>query len=375
MPNDPSPKAFWEASIANNPLWNWALALGLALGIFFLVLLIISIATRRLRRVAERTPTKLDDLILTMLGDLRAWCVLVVAVYVASRFLLLPLQVHQTLRVVLVAAIGLQLLITSRLVVDFVIGGLVNRNRTPDGQPDPSLASASGILRFLAMLVLASLLLLLALTNLGIEITPLITGLGIGGIAVALAAQSILGDLFGSLSILFDKPFLIGDFIVVGEHKGTVEKIGVKTTRVRALTGEQLIFSNRDLLDSRIQNFKRMEERRIVGVVNVVYETPAEKLEALPALIRGIVESQPLTRFDRAHFKALSTYSLDFEYVYFVKSPEYNVFMDTQQAINLALFRAFQREGLEFAYPTAVEIFRPGAEPGSTPPNRPAPQR
>jgi small-conductance mechanosensitive channel len=251
------------------------------------------------------------------------------------------------------------LLITSRLVVDFVIGAIGAQHQAGDGQPDPSIVSASGIIRSVVMLTAGSVLVLLALANLGVEVTPLITGLGIGGIAVALAAQSILGDLFGSLTILLDKPFLVGDFIIVGDQMGTIEKIGIKTTRVRALSGEQLVFSNTDLLSSRIRNFKRMYERRVVFSVGVVYETPVEKLQRIPEIIRQSILTQPQTRFDRAHFNTFGAYSLNFEAVYFVTTPDYNRYMDIQQAINLELVRRFGEEHIEFAYPTQVEIYRP----------------
>jgi len=160
------------------------------------------------------------------------------------------------------------------------------------------------------------------------------------------------GDLFASLSIVLDKPFVMGDFIIVGSEMGTVEKIGLKTTRVQALSGEQLIFANTDLLQSRIRNFKRMQERRIVFTVGVIYDTPASKLADIPQMIRTIVESRENTRFDRSHLKEFGAFAVTFETVYYVLVPDYNVYMDVQQTINLALFEKFAAEGVEFAYPT-----------------------
>jgi len=186
----------------------------------------------------------------------------------------------------------------------------------------------------------------------GVDITALIAGLGIGGIAVALALQNVLGDLFASLSIVLDKPFVIGDFIIVDDLLGTVEHIGLKTTRVRSLFGEQLVFSNSDLLNSRIRNYKRMHERRIVFSLGVTYQTPYEKLAAIPDIIREIIELQEQVRFDRAHFKEYGDFALEFEIVYYMLVPDYNAYMDTQQAINLALYERFEKEGISFAYPT-----------------------
>jgi small-conductance mechanosensitive channel len=217
---------------------------------------------------------------------------------------------------------------------------------------DAAAATTISAGRFVGALVLWSVALLLALDNLGVDVTALVAGLGIGGIAVALAAQNILGDLFASLSIVMDQPFVLGDFIVVGDKLGTVEKIGLKTTRLRSLSGEQLIFSNTELLKSTIRNYKRMFERRVLFELGVVYQTPHEKLARIPGLIRAIVETQQRVRFDRAHFKAFGDSALVFETVYFVLSPEYNDYMDIHQAVNLAIVAKFAQEQIEFAYPT-----------------------
>ena len=190
------------------------------------------------------------------------------------------------------------------------------------------------------------------LDNLGFEITTVIAGLGIGGIAIALAAQAILGDLFSYFVIFFDRPFEIGDFIVTGEFKGNIEHIGIKTTRVRSLGGEQLIFANSDLTNSRIQNFKRMDRRRVVFKLAVIYQTPAEKLEDIVGVVKKIVVDHPDVTYDRGHFASFSSFSLDFEFVYFVLSSDYNHYMDIQQDINLKIYREFENRGIKFAYPT-----------------------
>ncbi len=194
--------------------------------------------------------------------------------------------------------------------------------------------------------------LLLLLDNLGVNITTLVASLGIGGIAVALALQNILGDLFASLSIAMDKPFLVGDFIVVDDLMGTVRHIGLKTTRIKSLGGEELVFSNNDLLKSRVRNYKRMAERRVVFGFGVTYDTPPETLESLVAAVRRIIEAKDGTRFDRAHFKNFGASNLDFEAVYCILSADYNAFMDAQQRINLALLRHCNEHGINFAFPT-----------------------
>jgi small-conductance mechanosensitive channel len=193
---------------------------------------------------------------------------------------------------------------------------------------------------------------LFLIDNLGYDITTLVAGLGIGGIAIALAAQTILGDLFSYLVIFFDKPFEIGDFIVVEDKMGTVEYIGIKTTRLRTLGGEQLICSNTDLTNSRVHNYKRMQERRVVFGLGVIYGTRAAQLKIIPKLIRDIIESIDGTRFDRAHFKSFGDFSLNFEVVFYVLSADYNRYMDIQEAINTQIFEVFEKEEIEFAFPT-----------------------
>jgi small-conductance mechanosensitive channel len=190
------------------------------------------------------------------------------------------------------------------------------------------------------------------LDNLGFEISAVIAGLGIGGIAIALAAQAILGDLFSYFVIFFDRPFEIGDFIVIGDKKGNVEYIGIKTTRLRSLSGEQLVFSNTDLTNSRIQNFRRMERRRVVFKLGVVYETPGNQLAEIPVIVKEIIDEQPDVTFDRGHFASYGDFSLNFEFVYYVMSSDYNKYMDTQQAINLKIYQEFEKRGIVFAYPT-----------------------
>jgi len=217
---------------------------------------------------------------------------------------------------------------------------------------DGSETTASNLFRFLAKLCLYIVIFLLILHNFGVNIATLVTGLGVGGIAIALAVQNILGDLFASMTIVLDKPFVVGDFITVDDFNGTIEHIGMKTTRIRSLGGEQLIFSNTDLLKSRIRNYKRMNERRVVFKVGVLYETPKEKLQRIPSLIRTAIERQAKTRFERSHLVSFGDSALNFETVYWVTQSDYTLFCDLHQAIGLEIFEQFNLEGIGFAYPT-----------------------
>ena len=216
---------------------------------------------------------------------------------------------------------------------------------------DRAAATRAAVLGFILRLVIGSLILLTALSLLGFNITTLLASLGIGGIGVALAVQNILGDLFASLSIAFDKPFIVGDFIVVDEYLGAVEYVGLKTTRIRSLSGEQIIFSNTDLLKSRIRNFKRMLERRAVFSFSVAFETSQEHLERLPGTLKTIIAALDKARFDRAHLKEFTESGYLFEVVYYVLDPDPGFHMDLQQSINLALNRHLQAEGIAFAVP------------------------
>ncbi|MBT8088325.1 MAG: mechanosensitive ion channel family protein, partial [Gammaproteobacteria bacterium] len=219
-------------------------------------------------------------------------------------------------------------------------------------EEDAGAVAAMDIVSFLVRVAIWTVVVLVALDNLGVNITALVAGLGVGGIAVALAAQNIIGDLFASLSIVLDKPFVLGDFLVIDGLAGTVESVGLKTTRVRSLSGEQLVFSNNDLLNSRIRNFGRMQERRVPFSIGVTYQTPAEKLEQIPRIVEDILSHQDGARFDRAHFQKFGDFSLLFEIVYYVESSDYTLFMDIQQAINMEIFRRFEEAGIDFAYPT-----------------------
>jgi small-conductance mechanosensitive channel len=207
------------------------------------------------------------------------------------------------------------------------------------------------VMGLICRIALWAIALLVMLDNLGFNVTTLMASLGIGGIAVALAVQNVLGDIFSSISIALDKPFVIGDFIVVEGYMGTVEYVGLKTTRIRSLDGEQIIFSNSELLKSRIRNYKRMQERRVQFGFNIDYETSHALVQMIPGMIKGIIEAQAGgIRFDRAHFKGYGEKALQFEVVYFLPTPDFNAYMDVQQAINLAMLQQFRELGVDFGY-------------------------
>jgi len=331
-----------------NPVWMWLVAVAVVALSWLILHVLTRLLVNRLKGIAQKTPSRFDDLLVDLLSRTRLPFILVVAFYAGSALLVLPDAAKAALHAVFVLALLLQAGYWADSVVTFWIRRTADRKL----QQDAAAATSLSAFAFAARAAIWTLVVLVALDNLGIRITTLLAGVGIGGIAIALAVQRVLSDLFASLSILIDRPFVIGDFIVVGDLMGTVDRIGLKTTRVHSLSGEQIIFSNSDLLASRVRNYKQLYERRIAFSFGVTYQTPLDALEGIPALVEGIVENLPDVRFDRCHFKAFGPSSLDFEVVYYVVLPSYVVYMDRQQAINLAIMRAFEARGIEFAYPT-----------------------
>ncbi|MGD8395005.1 MAG: mechanosensitive ion channel family protein [Candidatus Eiseniibacteriota bacterium] len=337
-----------ERTFLGNRLLDWAIVAGLLVGVYAVLAILRTLIAGRLEKLAARTATSIDDLVVAVIrrtglaAAIGVWCL------VGNSILELPDDVAQAARVAGLVA----LLFQAGLWASAAIGFAVKQQRARAMENHPGAVTTIDAVGFIARLVSWSIALLLLLDNLGINISALVTGLGIGGIAIALAVQNILGDLLASLAIVFDKPFEHGDFIIVGDFLGTIERVGLKTTRVRSLSGEQLIFSNADLLGSRIRNYKRMRERRVAFSIGVVYQTPHDDVAAIPGMLREIVEAQDKVRFDRAHFKQFGDSALEFEIVYYVLGADYNLYMDIQQAINLGISARFAEHGIQFAYPT-----------------------
>lgn len=332
----------------SNTFSAWLTAAALALVIFLALWSAKKLLLGRFRKRAAEQGSQLTELLRGIVSGSSVLFFLVTALFLALQVLEVSPGLEKTSRLVFIIALLLQ----AGFIGNRIIAFFLEQYRRSHLDRDAAGVTTVSALAFAAKLVLWALVLLLALDNLGINVTGLVAGLGIGGIAVALAAQSVLGDLFASLSIVLDKPFVIGDFIILGNELGTVEHIGLKTTRIKSLSGEQLIIGNADLLNSRIRNFKRMTERRALFSIGVTYQTSPEKLAAIPGMLREIIEKQENLRFERAHFKEFADFALVFEVVYWVLDPAYAVFMDRQQEINLEIARRFAAAGIEFAYPT-----------------------
>ena len=333
--------------ILKNSILDYIICLSLFLISIFFINLFRRFILHKLRQWAERTTTTLDDFLVGIFQNYLIPLLYFGAFYLSIRTLTLNPTLSK-----LIDILGLVLLtiFAIRCLMAVISYGL--EVYWLKSQKDVAKErSLGGILKIIKAIVWG-LGIIFLLDNLGFKISTVIAGLGIGGVAVALAAQTILGDLFSYFAIFFDRPFEVGDFIIVGDYLGTIEHIGIKTTRIRSLGGEQIVFSNADLTNSRVRNYKRMDQRRVVFKLGVTYQTTLEQLKMIPRIITGVIKNTKDTVFDRAHFFSYGDFSLIFEVVYYVLSRDYNKYMDTQQEINFAIKEKFEKQGIEFAYPT-----------------------
>ncbi len=330
-----------------NRILDYVISVAVFLVALLLVRVFKHIILRRLRVWAERTSTKIDDFMIHTFEKTLFPIFYFGSFYLAVRILVLPPALNKyidVLGVVVLTFFGVRFLIA---LVIYVIEMYWARKEGGTVQA----GNIRGIFPVIKV-VMWGIGIAFLLDNLGFKISTVIAGLGIGGVAVALAAQAVLGDLFSYFAILFDRPFEIGDFIIIDDYMGTIEHVGLKTTRIRSLGGEQLVFSNTDLTNSRVRNYKRMDKRRVVFSLGVTYQTGLEDLKEIPSIIRGIIDNVNSTIFDRAHFASYGDFSLNFEVVYYVMSSDYNKYMDIQQKINIEIMEEFLKRGIEFAYPT-----------------------
>jgi small-conductance mechanosensitive channel len=370
----PSLEKFWQHDFLGNDIRSWTFALATFLITLTVLPLVKGFISARRRHRAERDAQqtgsvanapvgnahhaiRLATLLVERTGLFFLWAV---AVYLASRDLTFtpPVERILTIGIVLIfwTQVGLWAMTAVRYAIDL-------RRKSSAGL-DTLLTSSMDVILFAAGLLIWAMVLLLALDNLGVQIKPLLAGLGIGGIAVALAVQTVLSDLLASMSIALDKPFSIGDSLTVGEIQGTVEHIGVKSTRLRSLSGEQIIMGNTDILKSRVRNYGRMRERRAIFQFGVSYETEPKALAAIPGLVREIIESTPNTRFDRCHFLAYGATTLQFEVVFYSTKPDFNTYADAQQSINLAIIERLRAMKVSLTAPNRTAVYFENPLPG-----------
>lgn len=340
--NDFIKQIYW-----NNTIEQYITAISILAAGVIVLWIFKKIILSRLTRISQRTATIIDDLLVKLIEKSLLPLAYLGLLYFAINTLSVPQVV---VKIINTASAVLITYLVTRIVISAINQLLQTYTKKSDDteKQEKQLKGIKGLINFVIWIIA----LIFLLDNLGVQVSAVVAGLGIGGIAVALAAQAILGDLFSYFVIFFDRPFEVGDFIIVGDKLGSVEYIGIKTTRIRAIGGEQLVFSNTDLTNSRIHNFKKMERRRIVFKLGVIYQTPAEKLKIIPGLVKQIIEEVADTTYDRGHLSNFGDFSINYEFVYYVNGSDYTKYMDIQQEINLNIYKKFEEEKIEFAYPT-----------------------
>ena len=345
-------------------LWsNTAYEYLMAFIIFVISIIVLKIfqviILAKLRKLALKTKTDFDDMLIEMFSGVRPPFYILVSLYFALKSLFLSELVEMVIRVLFIVVIVFEVIQAAVKLFEYFLGKYLEKAQKESGKKILTISMVN-TLKFFVKLILWSLGTLMILSNLGVNVTSIIAGLGVGGIAIALAAQGILADIFSSFSIYFDRPFEVGDFIQVGTEKGEVEKIGLKTSRLRTPQGEELIISNQELTSARVQNFKRMEKRRISFSLGLTYDTTAEKLEKIPKIIKAIVDKESMAEFDRCFFVTYGDSALVFDIVYYVESPDYIDYLEVNQTINLAIYKKFATEKIDFAYPTQTIVTKQG---------------
>ena len=349
---------FLSRTYLNNTMQDYLIvAAGIVVGII-LIPLFRKLLLRPFRRLAGRTETKIDDFVIDSLENFGLPILNLLIIYFGINYLTLSEKADKYLHGAFVVFITYYAVRLVSSTVLLILQSYVRKDE--DGEE--KVKQLGGIMLLINVFIWA-IGSLSIFSNLGYDVTTIIAGLGIGGIAIALAAQNILGDLFNYFVIFFDRPFEIGDFIVIDDKKGNVEHIGIKTTRLKSLSGEQLILSNSDLTKSRIHNFKRLDRRRISFTLGIVYETSLDQLKEIPEIIKSIIASVELTTLDRVHFLTYGDYSLKYEVVYFVETSDYNTYADIQQEINFKIFEIFKQKNIKFAYPSQTVFTAPGDPP------------
>ena len=356
-------RTLWQTEFLWNPAGRWVLATLLFLVTFTLLPLVRGYISKQRRNWLESgrdLPTAIEVLTLLVSRTSKLF-LFTLAITLASTQLDFPKRIDRIIQIAIVLTFWFQVGLWGMAAVRYAIDKRARRG----GGMDPTLAGSIDIIVFIAGITIWAMAFLLALDNLGVQIKPLLAGLGIGGIAVALAVQTVLSDLLASMSIALDKPFAVGDALQVDDLNGTVEHIGVKSTRLRSLTGEQIIISNADILKARVRNNGRMRDRRASFFINVSYDTPPEKLKQIPSIVQDIVMKQPKTRFDRCHLLAMSDWALRYEVVFFMTESDYLLYANAQQAINIAILEALRHLEVQIAFP-----YPPPAKPKDAAPEQ-----
>jgi small-conductance mechanosensitive channel len=344
-------------SYANNSAWNFALAGGIFILSWLLLWVFRKIVLIKLKRMSKKTVNQLDDILTGILESIGPFSYPALSIYLGLRYLNFGGQVNKIISVVFVFILAYEAIKAFKVIFDFYLERSLNK-KSENEDDKKSTRAVMQIIRVVIVAIMWVVVLLLVLSNLGVNVSSVVASLGIGGIAIALAIQNVLGDLLSSFSIYMDKPFVPGDYIVIGTDKGIVERIGLKTTRLRSVTGEELIISNKELTTARINNYKRMERRRDEVLFGVTYDTSKEKMEKIPNLVKEIIDSVDELEYFRCHFVEFGDFSLNFSLMYYVNTADYDIFLNAKQGVLLQIFDKFKKEKIDFAYPTQEVIVK-----------------
>ncbi|MBW2982838.1 mechanosensitive ion channel family protein [Candidatus Woesearchaeota archaeon] len=343
-------QALLSASWQGNTVQEYAVAVGVFLAAWFVLRFFKYVVIQRLKALAKKTKTDVDDAIIEAKDSIGWPFYAILAVFIGLKFI----DVHPALDKGMYYLLIVTITYYVARIAHRMIGFFADKWDEKKGRKGTRQSPIVNLLKGFVQGLLWVLVILLILDNLGYNVSALLAGVGIGGIAIAFALQGILSDLFASVSIYFDKPFEVGDFLIIGGDMGTVKKIGIKSTRLQTLQGQELVVSNQELTSTRINNYKKLEKRRVAFKFGVTYDTPATKLKRIPGMVEKIVKDKGLAEFDRAHFKEFADSSLLFEVVYYLNSSDYKEYMDTQESINLDIVKAFNKAKVEMAFPTTT---------------------
>jgi small-conductance mechanosensitive channel len=347
-----------DHDVLGNTVAEWTMAGVIVVCTFFALFVLREVLKSALTRLAKKSPSDVHGFLIRVVSGTYTAILLIVALHIGAVNLELIPELRKILKITLALSVLIQLLLWGNQLIEFLALRVVKTRESRLGASDPTIQTIMPILRLIGRLMLFAVLLLLTLDNLGVNISALLTGLGIGGVAVALAVQNVLGDLFASLSIAIDRPFEVGDAITVNQQGGTVERIGLRTTRLRSFNGEELVFPNNMLLSAQIQNMRRMKERRATFNLGVTYDTTADQIDRIPEILEKIISTQPGLRFERAGFHSFGDSALLFEVIYWTESRDISAHRELQHKINSQILRRFNQEGISFAYPTQTLYVR-----------------
>jgi small-conductance mechanosensitive channel len=340
-----------DFQLAGNSGWEYTQSLLWFVGLMIVFKIFKLVILERLNYLSEKTKSDIDDFAIKMVKELKPPFYLIIAFYIAIRPLTLNELVGKVVFGLFIIVLIFQAILIAQKIIDYILERKILKN-IEDAEDAQNKRAVIKLLSKIVKIVLWAIGILMVLSNLGVDVTSLVAGLGVGGIAVAFALQGVLGDLFASFSIFIDQPFKVGDYVQAGAESGTIKKVGMKTSRIKTLSGEELVVLNTDIGSARVRNFSRMEKRRIKYDIGVVYGTSSKKLKEIPKIIEEIVKKEKDATFGRVRFTTFGDFALIFEVLYHINESDFDLYLEVQERINLGIYEEFEKNKIEFAFPT-----------------------